>query len=125
MESQTPPEPERAGWLTAENDHITRARQLEAARRIQAGEISVPLACGWCNSPSVISIGSSEARAAWKKGAILSKSDPTDLRCVACGRLTTLFTARKLRRGKLVAIIRRGVDIDVTRPSRALHTNRR
>jgi hypothetical protein len=100
---------------------IQRARMREAVRQLKEGLVKIPLACGHCNNPGVI-----EERQPLR---VLTSYDPDALdqspydtvavlRCLACGRMTSLATAHKLRRQKITAFIRRGVDVDVRNPGR-------
>ena len=81
-------------WREQELEVIQRARQREALRQLDNGTLQVPLACQFCHG-GVVDAG--------KDG----------LECLQCGRLTGLATAHQIRRQKMAAIIRRGVDIDV------------
>jgi len=109
---------ERAAWHDQPLTHIQKARSLEAARQIQSGEVQIPLACGHCNNQSVIeerqplSVLVSYDPDALNRGSSYTKV----LRCLACGRLTSVATAHVLRRQKIVAFIRNGVDINVRNP---------
>lgn len=73
-------------------DYVQIARRQAALQAIREGRIRVPLTCGFCQSESV-----TQAK--------------DDLECLQCGRLTELRTAHTIRRQKLAAILRDGVDL--------------
>jgi hypothetical protein len=83
---------------------VQRARMRAAAVAIQEGRIEVPLACGWCNGHSVVREQNQD-----------TPKDPrgVHLECLSCGKATSMETARRLRRQKIAAIIRKGIDIDL------------
>ena len=87
-----------SSWRDSDLPFIERARSLEAVRQIRAGLISVPLTCGECLSTSVV-----------------ATANPELLECLTCGRTTERSVAHTIRRQKLAAIIREGVDVDVRR----------
>jgi len=75
-----------------------RLRSLEAIKALKDGRIKVPVTCGWCQSESI------------ERTMTEIKPFEPAFRCLACGRLTTVVTAKTLRKQKLRAIIAEGVD---------------
>jgi hypothetical protein len=75
-----------------------RLRSLEAIQALKEGRIRAPITCGFCQSTSVQHTMTE-----------LKPFEPA-LRCVTCGRLTTVATAKRLRQQKLRAIIVEGID---------------
>jgi hypothetical protein len=84
----------RQPWQHQDLPALQEARRREAARRIRDGVIVVPLACGHCQSTSV-----------------LDDADGRAFTCLSCGQRTSLETAHTIRRQKIREIIQRGVDL--------------
>lgn len=83
---------------------VQRARMKAAAVAVQRGDVKIPLACGWCNSHSIVQEDNTD-----------TPKDPRGrhLECLSCGKATSIETAKRLRRQKLAAFIRKGIDIDL------------
>lgn len=75
-----------------------RLRSLEAIQALKEGRIRVPITCGFCQSESV------------QRTTTEIRPFVPALRCITCGRLTTVATAKRLRQQKLRAIIIEGID---------------
>jgi hypothetical protein len=82
-----------------------RKRSQDAAQAILRGEISVPLRCGHCQSPSVL--GDREGGSYDEEARVVL---PPGLRCLQCNRTTSLRTAHKVRKQEIAMIIKAGVD---------------
>ncbi len=79
-------------WERDPGEAMRQARSREAAARLKDGRIKVPLACQFC------------------QGSVRPAGE-VSLECFSCGRLTGVETAHRIRRQKMVAIIRDGVDV--------------
>lgn len=79
-----------------------RLRSLEAIAAIKDGRIRVPTTCGFCQSESI------------QHTMTELKPFVPAYRCITCGRLTTVETAKRLRQQKLRAIIAEGIDPPMT-----------
>ena len=86
-----------------------RRRSQDAAEAILRGDISVPLRCGHCQTPSVVPD--------YEAGTSIddSPSKPTNLRCLQCSRLTSIRSAHTVRKQEIQMIIQAGID---PRPNR-------
>ena len=86
---------------------------MAAIRKLKSGEVQIPLTCGWCESPSI----ASELRLPNGVDAESYSHAQSQRRevyvCMKCSRQTSPATAHAVRRQRLAAFIRQGVDIDL------------
>lgn len=78
-----------------------KLRAVEALRKIESGEIKVPLACGWCESTAIAKVLEPD-----EHGLMVQM-----FHCQACARHTKIETAHALRKQKIRKIILEGVDL--------------
>jgi hypothetical protein len=76
-------------------------RSQAAAEAIARGEISVPLRCHHCRTPSVIVDNDTSA---------VLPAETKGLLCLQCGRRTNLRMAHRMRQQEMQMIIAAGVD---------------
>jgi hypothetical protein len=82
---------------------VQQQRQRAAFLAIQRGEIIVKYRCGHCQGVSLQSeeLTREERRDGRKQ----------NLLCLSCGRLTSVATAKRVRKLEIGRIIERGVDV--------------